>query len=121
MKKLAIAAVVIAALGISTSVEASDTSDKVAIGVGGVLIGKWLSDRQSYRPSHSGYEEYSSMGTYGSYSGTWYPYDKRFPRFRCRGNRIDCAYQMGVYERERAAFNEAKRQAYECGRWGRCE
>ena len=120
MKKLAIVAVIIAAFGVSQSVEASSTSDKVAIGITGILVGKLWSDRQSYSPAYPGYEEYSSMGYYSS-SGTWYPFDKRYPRFKCRGNRIDCAYQMGVYERERAAFNEAKKKAYECGRWGRCK
>jgi len=121
MKKLTIAAVIIAALGTATTVEASNTSDKVAIGVAGILIGKVIGERRSHRLSHSGYEEYASLGSYGVHSGNWYPYDRGFPSFRCRGDQIQCAYEQGVYERERSAWRADKREAYACGRWGRCK
>ena len=45
-----------------------------------------------------------------------------FPRFSCKGSGIDCAYQKGVYEREREEWEDAREKAYECGRYGRnCE
>ena len=45
-----------------------------------------------------------------------------FPPFRCRGDSIKCAYERGVYEREREEWQDRKEKAYECGRYGRnCE
>jgi hypothetical protein len=81
MKKLAIVAVIIAAFGVSQSVEASSTSDKVAIGITGILVGKWWSDRQSYSPAYPGYEEYSSRGYY-SRAGREMPRRVRTPAAR---------------------------------------
>ena len=49
-------------------------------------------------------------------------YGNSFPPFSCRGSGIDCAYQKGVYEREREEWEDAREKAYECGRYGRnCE
>ena len=42
-----------------------------------------------------------------------------FPPFRCRGDSIKCAYERGVYEREREEWQDRKEKAYECGRYGR--
>ena len=55
-------------------------------------------------------------------SGQVYGQDQGFPPFRCRGDSIKCAYERGVYEREREAWEDQKTKAYECGRTGRnCE
>ena len=48
-----------------------------------------------------------------------YGSDQGFPPFRCRGDSIKCAYERGVYEREREAYEDQKTKAYECGRTGR--
>ena len=49
-------------------------------------------------------------------------YGNDFPPFSCKGSGIDCAYQRGVYEREREEWEDAREKAYECGRYGRnCE
>ena len=49
-------------------------------------------------------------------------YGDQFPPFSCRGSGIECAYQKGVYEREREEWEDAREKAYECGRYGRnCE
>ena len=49
-------------------------------------------------------------------------YGDQFPPFACRGSGIECAYQKGVYEREREEWEDAREKAYECGRYGRnCE
>lgn len=46
-----------------------------------------------------------------------------YPPFRCTSpSEIECSYQLGIYERERREYEEAKRRAYECGRYGtNCE
>jgi len=55
-------------------------------------------------------------------SGQVYGNDQGFPPFRCKGDSIKCAYERGVYEREREEFEDKKNKAYECGRTGRnCE
>ena len=46
-------------------------------------------------------------------------YGGEFPRFSCKGDGIDCAYQRGVYEREREEWEDRREKAYECGRYGR--
>jgi hypothetical protein len=49
-------------------------------------------------------------------------YGDQFPPFRCQGSGIECAYQKGVYEREREEWEDAREKAYECGRYARnCE
>lgn len=119
MKKFMISAV--AALAIVSGSNANAGGEEIAAGVGGLILGKIIWDTPDYRPSYPGYSVYSSTGFYSNLSGRWYPWDRQFPRFRCRGDAVKCSYEMGVYERERQAFNEAKVKAYECGRWGRCE
>ena len=58
--------------------------------------------------------EWTPGQTYGS--------DQGFPPFRCRGDSIKCAYERGLYEREREEWEDKKQKAYECGRTGRnCE
>ena len=46
-------------------------------------------------------------------------YGDSFPPFSCKGDGIQCAYQRGVYEREREEWEDAREKAYECGRYGR--
>ena len=51
------------------------------------------------------------------YPGKYRPYS----RFYCNKDEVTCAYERGVWERERKEYEEAKRRAYECGYTGRCE
>ena len=46
-------------------------------------------------------------------------YGSEFPRFSCRGDGVECAYQRGVYEREKEEWEDRREKAYECGRYGR--
>ena len=46
-------------------------------------------------------------------------YGSEFPPFRCKGSGIECAYQRGVYEREKEEWEDRREKAYECGRYGR--
>jgi hypothetical protein len=46
-------------------------------------------------------------------------YVSGFPPFNCKGDAIHCAYQRGVYEREREEWEDRREKAYECGRYGR--
>jgi len=49
-------------------------------------------------------------------------YGSEFPPFRCKGDGVECAYQRGVYEREKEEWEDRREKAYECGRYGRnCE
>ena len=51
-----------------------------------------------------------------------YEYGDSFPPFKCRGDSIKCAYERGLYEKEREEWEDKKQKAYECGRSGRnCE
>jgi len=93
--------------------------DEIAAGVGGFVLGTIIQDRYGqprYTPSYP----YSPSGYYSSSGGRWLRWDRGFPRFRCRGDQVKCSYEMGVWEREREAFNRAKIEAYKCGRWGEC-
>ena len=54
--------------------------------------------------------------------GVVYNSGNEFPPFRCQGDGISCAYQQGVYEKEKEDWYDKKQKAYECGRYGRnCE
>jgi len=118
MKKLLITTLAAAAI-VSGSNANADPSTGVAV-VGGMILGHVLSESGTYRPSSPGYGYYSSSGYYSNQYGRWYSWDRQFPRFRCRGDAVKCSYELGVWERERQAYNEARVEAYECGRWGRC-
>ena len=49
-------------------------------------------------------------------------YGGEFPRFSCKGDGIKCAYERGVYEREKEEWEDKREKAYECGRHGtNCE
>ena len=62
-----------------------------------------------------------SYETYPSYPTTVHRYPDNSRRtFHCNKDEITCAYERGVWERERREFEEAKRRAYECGRSGHC-
>ena len=50
--------------------------------------------------------------------GQTYGGSSEFPPFRCRGDSVKCAYERGVYEREREEWEDRKTKAYECGRYG---
>jgi hypothetical protein len=51
--------------------------------------------------------------------GVVYNTGNEFPPFRCQGDGISCAYQQGVYEKEKEEWYDKKQKAYECGRYGR--
>lgn len=120
MKKLVITTLAAAAL-FTGSVAKADPSTGVAV-IGGMILGHVISESGTYRPYYSGYNDYATAGYYSNVYGRWYPWDRQFPRFRCRGDAVKCSYELGVWERERQAYNEARIRAYECGRYGRrCE
>jgi hypothetical protein len=71
----------------------------VLIGIGGTLLIEELMRIRKATSENSGY-----------------------PPFECKADEIECAYRLGVYERERREYEERKRKAYECGRYGtNCE
>ena len=81
-----------------------DTERGILYGLGLYKIYDVITDQEEWEPGQ----------TYGDRS--------EFPPFRCRGDSIKCAYERGVYEREREEWQDRKNKAYECGRYGRnCE
>lgn len=79
----------------------------VLIGIGSaLLVGSVMRDRD-YGGGDYGY------GRYGNRD--------EFPPFRCRSNSVQCAYERGVWEREREIWLQEKDQAYRCGRYGECD
>jgi hypothetical protein len=83
-----------------------DREQGILTGIGAMIIYDQIAKDKGYPVSRGGY------GGYGGYGHTGYP------SFRCYGTEIQCAYERGVYERERREYEEAKRRAYECGRHG---
>jgi hypothetical protein len=112
MKSL-IPALLAAAL-ISTNANALGKREEgVLIGLGSVtLINSVMRDREY---SATGEYGYSHQGRYGWSRGN------EFPAFRCRDNSVQCAYQRGLWERERAIWIQEKDRAYRCGRYGECQ
>ena len=54
--------------------------------------------------------------------GQTHGYGDEFPPFVCRGDGIKCAYQKGVYEKEKEEWEDCRQKTYECGRYGKnCE
>ena len=78
----------------------------VLIGLGSaILVGSVLRDRN--QGGDYGY------GRYGDRN--------EFPPFRCRANSVQCAYERGVWEREREIWMQEKDAAVRCGRFGECD
>lgn len=81
-----------------------DTERGILYGLGIYKIYDVITDQKEWEPGQS------------------YGQAEQFPPFRCRGDSIQCAYERGVYEREREEWLDRKNKAYECGRYGRnCE
>lgn len=116
MKKILVSTLAVAALFSGSAAKADPSA--VAAGVGGFVLGT-IVQQDRYQPVYP----YSPGGYYSTNAGRWFRWDRSFPRFRCSTPRdaVQCSYEFGVWERERQAFQRAKVQAYECGRWGRCE
>lgn len=108
MKKLLVFVVVMV---MSPAVFAwGDREQGILTGIAATMIYDKIQDQRQYPSSRGGY------GGYGGYQ------QRGYPPFRCAGTEIDCAYQRGVYERQRREYEEAKQRAYECGRYGtNCE
>lgn len=116
MKKLIVLAALSSAL-VTGSAHAG--KDEIAAGVGGFVLGTIIQDRYG-QPQYTPSYPYSPGGYYSNGYSRWIRWDRGFPRFRCRGDEVQCSYEYGVWERERQEYNRAKIEAYECGRWGRC-
>ena len=111
MKSLILA--VLAATLVSTNANALGKREEgVLIGIGSaILINSVMRDREHNDVSDYGYDHH------GRYR--WSRVNE-FPAFRCRHNSVQCAYERGVWERERAIWKQEKDHAYRCGRYGEC-
>jgi len=86
----------------------------VLIGIGSaILVNSVMRNSALHGASDYGYGYHHSR--YGVLRGS------EFPAFRCRDNSIECAYERGVWERERALWMQEKDRAYRCGRYGECQ
>ena len=112
MKSLILA--VLAATLVSTNANALGKREEgVLIGIGSaILINSVMRDREHSDVSDYGYDHH------GRYR--WSRVNE-FPAFRCRDNSVQCAYERGVWERERAIWKQEKDRAYRCGRYGECQ
>ena len=111
MKSLILA--LLAATLVSTNANALGKREEgVLIGIGSaILINSVMRDREHNDVSDYGYDHH------GRYR--WSRVNE-FPAFRCRDNSVQCAYERGVWERERAIWKQEKDNAYRCGRYGEC-
>ena len=111
MKSLILA--VLAATLVSTNANALGKREEgVLIGIGSaILINSVMRDREHNDVSDYGYDHQARY--------RWSRVNE-FPAFRCRDNSVQCAYERGVWERERAIWKQEKDQAYRCGRYGEC-
>ena len=112
MKSLILA--VLAATLVSANVHALGKREEgVLIGIGSaILINSVMRDR-----------EHNDVGNYGHdhhYRYRWSS-GNELPAFRCRDTSVQCAYERGVWERERAIWMQEKDRAYRCGRYGECQ
>tara|TARA_B100001057_G_scaffold294419_1_gene294521 strand:+ start:1155 stop:1493 length:339 start_codon:yes stop_codon:yes gene_type:complete len=112
MKSLILA--LLAATLVSTNVNAIGKREEgVLIGIGSaILINSVLRDRE-----HNDVSDYG----YGHHDRYRWSRGNEFPAFRCRDNSVQCAYERGVWERERAIWMQEKDRAYRCGRYGECQ
>lgn len=112
MKKLFVVALVMI---FATNAHALGRREEGAIiGLGSAFIlHEIFGDRNG---SYGGYGGYGTRDTYG-----YGDYGREFPPFRCRGDSVRCAYERGVWEREREIWQKEKDNAYRCGRYGECE
>lgn len=112
MKSLILA--VLAATLVSTNVYALGKREEgVLIGIGSaILINSVMRDRQ-----------HNDASDYGNDHHDRYRWSRvaEFPAFRCRDNSVQCAYERGVWERERAIWIREMDRAYGCGRYGECQ
>lgn len=82
-----------------------DREQGILVGIGSAILVDKILDSRSTAPA----PHYPPM--YGS----------TFPPFVCHASEIECAYQKGVYDRQLREYENMKRRAYACGRYGRCE
>ena len=112
MKSLIMA--VLAATLVSTNVNALGKREEgVLIGIGSaILINSVMRDR-----------EHNDVGNYGYDHHYRYRWSRgnELPAFRCRDTSVQCAYERGVWEREKAIWMQEKDRAYRCGRYGECQ
>ena len=112
MKSLILA--LLAATLVSTNVNALGKREEgVLIGIGSaILINSVMRDREHNDVRDYGYDHYDRY--------RWSRVNE-FPAFRCRDNSVQCAYERGVWERERAIWKQERDHAYRCGRYGECQ
>ena len=85
-----------------------DREEGVLIGIGSLLILDELAGRDR------------DVGRIGVFRGNRATRD--FPRFRCSSrDAVTCAYERGVWERERELWYKEQHRAYRCGRYGECD
>ena len=97
----------VASIFFSTNASALGKREEgVLIGIGSAILVSSMTRDRNYSEGDYGY------GRYGNRD--------EFPPFRCRSNSVQCAYEMGVWEREREIWLQERDQAYRCGRYGDC-
>jgi hypothetical protein len=104
----------LAATLVSTNVNALGKREEgVLIGISSaILINSVMLDRE-----HSDVSDYRH-GHHDQYRRSR---DNEFPVFRCRDNSVQCAYERGVWEREKAIWVQERNRAYRCGRHRECQ
>ena len=70
-----------------------DTEEGILYGLGIYKIYDIITEEEPWEPGQ----------TYGTTS--------EFPPFRCRGDSVKCAYQRGVYEREREEWEDRQTES----------
>lgn len=109
MKYLIAAALAVSLLSASNANALGKREEGVLIGLGSaILLGSVYRNGEARRTGGYGYPTYGRGYGYGQTD---------FPPFRCHGNSVDCAYQRGVWEREREIWLQEKEDAYLCGRY----
>lgn len=105
MKRFLLALTAIVLLVPSPNVRAlGDTEEGILWGLGIYKVWDMINEEDPWEPGQN--------RSYGS----------EFPPFACKGDGVTCAYQRGVYEREKEEWEDRREKAYECGRYGRnCE
>ena len=107
-------AVLLAATLVSTNVNALGKREEgILIGIGSailinsVMLGREHGHASDYRYDHHDQHRWSR--------------GNEFPVFRCRDNSVQCAYERGVWEREKAIWVQERNRAYRCGRHRECQ
>lgn len=108
MKTFATIVVAVLTLSIASNASALGKREEGAlIGIFGTLLIQSVAEARDQRNQHNQPMSYPT-GSHGE-----------FPAFRCQGSEVTCAYERGVWERKKEEWEDAKKDAYLCGRYGR--